>query len=165
MIPRNEIILMIEEKDTAVETAQIEIDDLSEQYAYLTGKTIVDFAVADQLKAAVMSGVNVQTSTTKDMTLTYDVARNKKYTNEQEVLKELKYWIWRQAKAFTLNRIWGLCLNGREQSILLQRYKEGKPKKDIMWRDYPVSKWAIEQASTKGIEALQKRMEREGFVE
>lgn len=153
---------MIEWKETAVHDSLCAIDELVEEY---NRRNVADYAVAAQLRGAIMSGINVQTSGIKDMTDMYESAIKDKRVDDAVLLADLIQWHERLQKSLCFNRIWKLCLNGKEQSILLQRYMEQKTMKEIIWRGHIVSRWDIERASTKGIEALQRRMEREGFSE
>lgn len=163
MIERDEIILMIEQMDTAAAEAQKEIDH---SIALLTeSDDVTAVAAAQQLKAAVMDGIMVQSGGIKDMTIIYEIAKETKKENDMLLVQDILFWRMRLQRALVFARIWKICLNGLSRSILKQRYKEMKIMKEIKWNGRTVSRYEIDKACNEGITELQKRMAFEGFKE
>lgn len=161
MIERDEILLMIEQMDTAAADAQREIDRSIELLTESDDVTAV--AVAQQLKAAVMDGIMVQSTGIKDLTIIYEIAKKTKKENDMLLVQDILFWRKRLQRALVFVRIWKVCLNGLSRSILRQRYKEKKIMKEIKWNGRDVSRYEIDKACNEGITALQKRMAFEGF--
>ena len=163
MIERDEIILMIEQMDTAAADAQREIDH---SIGLLTeSDDVTAVAAAQQLKAAVMDGIMVQSGGIKDMTIIYEIAKETKKENDMLLVQDILFWRNRLQRALVFARIWKVCLNGISRSILKQRYKGKKTMKEIKWNGRDVSRYEIDKACNEGITELQKRMAFEGFNE
>lgn len=163
MIDRNNIILMIEQRDTAVADAQRQIDLILKLLAESDDVTAV--AAAQQLKAAVMDGIMVQSGGLKDMTFIYEIAKKTKEENDTLLEQDICFWKKRLHRALIFDRVWKTCLDGFSQSILQQRYKERKTIKEIIWNGYPVTKYSVNKVCDDGISELQRRMAADGFFE
>ena len=90
MIERDEIILMIEQMDTAAADAQREIDHSIELLTESDDVTAI--AAAQQLKAAVMDGIIVQSGGLKDMTIIYEIAKKTKKENDMLLVQDILFW-------------------------------------------------------------------------
>lgn len=163
MIERDAIIMMIEQMDTAISDAQREIDRILKLLT--ESDDVAAVAAEQQLKAAVMDGIMVHTGGVKDMTVIYELAKKTKKENDMMFVQDILFWRTHLRRVLVFDRIWKVCLNALSRSILQQRYKDKKTKKEIVWNGKIVSKYGIEKVCNEGIAELQERMAAEGFEE
>ena len=163
MLSREAIILMIEKMDFAAEQAQRELDNSIRLLR--ESDNLIEVAAGQQLKAAVMDGIMVQSSNQKDMTAIYEVAKRTKAENDMILVTDILFWRNRLKMAIAFTRIWTVKLNGRYQAVLEQRYKEGKAVKEIRYKDHELTRYEIEKACTEGIRILQEEMKAQDFRE
>lgn len=161
MMEREEIIRMIETKESAVKTALESIEELSSLLVAVDG--IADIAAADQLKAAVTEGVIVQGGKKKDMSELLELAGKKQNDYESLLMEDILFWRYRLERALAFNRAWDGSLTSIEKAVLWQRHGERRLIKEIEFDGRRLSDWEYRRTRDEGIKRLQERMSHEGF--
>lgn len=161
MMEREEIIRMIETKESAVKTVLESIEELSSLLVSVDG--IADIAAADQLKAAVTEGVIVQGGKKKDMSELLELAGKKQNDYESLLMEDLLFWRYRLERALAFNRAWDGSLTSIEKAVLWQKYGKHLRVKEIRFDGRELTYWEYQKSVKEGIVQLQKRMEMEGF--